>query len=253
MGSGPSFCVCGNVDDRDAAVRSLVAGGVEEAGSQALTGVVLTRPVPLELVFTSAVKSKVSVPNSKPLNCTSSAAMASSGISTADSGILDACGIRGLCVFGREGRLEVTVGMVTPLFRALLLLLILLAKLLVTTLCRPELEKMVGGSCTVEAEYGVGAEDDGSGAVADTPTDPTRVPAFRLSPTLVLRPLRILCCPPTLRPGAGDTSEAPPPPLLPPPPPLFALLLLPSGVEDTKPLRVDWGAAFCNRAARSMV
>lgn len=239
MGSGPSFCVCGSEDDSDAEVRSLVAGGVEEVGSQALTGVVLTRPVALELVFTSAVKSRVSVPNSKPLNCTSSAAIASSGISTADNGILDAWGIRGLCVFGRDGRQEVTVGMVTPLFNTLLLLLILLARLLVTTLCRPELEKMVGGSCTVEAEYGVGAEDDGSGAVADTPTDPTRVPAFRLSPTLVLRPLRILCCPPTLRPGAGDTREAPPPPLLPPPPPLFALLLLPRGVEDTRPLKVD--------------
>lgn len=61
---------------------------MDETGSQAFTGVVLTRPpVPLELVLTSAVKSRVSVPNSRPLNCTSRAAMASSGISTADNGI----------------------------------------------------------------------------------------------------------------------------------------------------------------------
>lgn len=67
-------------------MRSLETG-VEADGSRALTGVVLTRPVLLELVFTSAVKSKVSVPNSNPLNCTSNAAMASSGISTAERGI----------------------------------------------------------------------------------------------------------------------------------------------------------------------
>lgn len=67
-------------------MRSLETG-VEADGSRALTGVVLTRPVLLELVFTSVVKSKVSVPNSNPLNCTSNAAMASSGISTAERGI----------------------------------------------------------------------------------------------------------------------------------------------------------------------
>lgn len=113
---------------------------------------------------------------------------------------------------------------------------------------------MAGGNCTVGAEYGVGADDDGRGdGVAETPTVPTKVPALRLSPTLVLRPPRMLCCPPTLSPGAGDTSGAPPPPLLPPLPLLFVLLLLPKGVEDTKPLKVDCGAAFCRSAARSMV
>lgn len=69
-------------------VRSLVAGGVE--GSRLLIGAVLTPHEVLELVFTSAVKSKVSAPNSSPLNSTSNAAMASSGISTADNGIFDA-------------------------------------------------------------------------------------------------------------------------------------------------------------------
>lgn len=68
-------------------MRSLVTGGVDDDGSRVLTEVVLTRPVLLELVFTSAVKSKVSVPNSSPLNCTSNAAIASSGISTAERGI----------------------------------------------------------------------------------------------------------------------------------------------------------------------
>lgn len=64
-----------------------MTGGVADEGSRLLTDDVLTRPVLLALVFTSAVKSKVSVPNSSPLNCTSNAAMASSGISTADKGI----------------------------------------------------------------------------------------------------------------------------------------------------------------------
>lgn len=141
MGSGPSFCVCARDDERGADVRSLETG-VEADGSRALTGVVLTRPVLLELVFTSAVKSKVSVPNSNPLNCTSNAAMASSGISTAERGIFEACGIRGLCVFGREGKLALTEDRLTALLITLLLLLMLLARLLVTPLCRPELEKM---------------------------------------------------------------------------------------------------------------
>lgn len=74
-------------------MRSLVAGGVEDVGLRVLTltltltGVVLTRPALAELDLTSAVKSNVSVPNSSPLNCTSRAAIASSGISTADNGI----------------------------------------------------------------------------------------------------------------------------------------------------------------------
>lgn len=66
-------------------------------GSRFANEVVFTRAL-LELVFTSEENSNVSAPNSSPPNCTSSAAMASCGISTALSGIF--AGIR-RCGFGR--------------------------------------------------------------------------------------------------------------------------------------------------------
>lgn len=106
---------------------------------------------------------------------------------------------------------------------------------------------------------GCGALDavEGDAAVGHTPTLPTRLPTLRLSPTVVSRPVRMTCWPPTFKPPvAGDTRGVPPPPpRVPPlPEPLLALLVPPtSGPADTRPLRVDDGAAFCSRAARSMV